>query len=83
MEYGTEMLRRGKAYIDDTPVEQMRKERGEGIESRRRNASLEENMKLWEEMKKGTESVSVFILFHSFYFILFILFYFIHFMIFK
>eukprot|EP01099_Mayorella_cantabrigiensis_P001424 TRINITY_DN1618_c0_g1_i2.p1 TRINITY_DN1618_c0_g1~~TRINITY_DN1618_c0_g1_i2.p1 ORF type:complete len:421 (-),score=118.54 TRINITY_DN1618_c0_g1_i2:28-1290(-) len=32
----------------------MRYERGEGIESKFRNNTLEQNLELWEEMKKGT-----------------------------
>jgi glutamyl-tRNA synthetase len=35
----------------------MRDERGKGIESKRRNDSIEENLKRWEEMKKGSEEV--------------------------
>ncbi|VDK85771.1 unnamed protein product [Cylicostephanus goldi] len=49
------LLREGKAYVDDTDTETMRKEREERKESKNRNASLETNLALWEEMKKGTE----------------------------
>jgi glutamyl-tRNA synthetase len=35
----------------------MRKERGDGIESKNRNNTVEQNLKLWEEMKAGTEEV--------------------------
>eukprot|EP00899_Mesostigma_viride_P002419 jgi/Mesvir1/12178/Mv00421-RA.1 len=48
------MLREGKAYVDDTDVETMRQQRGEGIESARRSQSIEENLRMWEEMKKGS-----------------------------
>ncbi len=33
----------------------MRDERGKGIESRCRGRSVEENLKIWEEMKAGSE----------------------------
>lgn len=52
---GDEMIKMGKAYIDDLPVEVMRENRKAGIESARRTASVEENQRLWEEMKKGSE----------------------------
>ena len=54
LDYGTKLLESGKGYIDATPVDQMRYERGEGIESKYRNNSLATNLELWEEMKKGT-----------------------------
>lgn len=49
------MILEGKMYADDTPTEKMRLERMDGIESRNRNASVEENLAAWEEMKAGTE----------------------------
>lgn len=65
--YCEKLLCEGKAYVDDTDAETMRKEREEKKESRRRNAcsyspflrvcfaAPEENLALWEEMKKGSE----------------------------
>ncbi|KAJ4836647.1 hypothetical protein Tsubulata_036534, partial [Turnera subulata] len=50
-----EKLIREKAYVDDTPQEQMRKERMDGIESKCRNNTIEENLKLWKEMIAGSE----------------------------
>ncbi|KAL6946245.1 glutamate--tRNA ligase [Hanseniaspora osmophila] len=51
-----QMIKEGKAYCDDTPLEQMREERGEGIKSSRRDRTVEENLKIFtEEMKNGTE----------------------------
>jgi len=44
-----------KAYIDQSPKEVIKHERKEGIESKYRNASVSENLALWEEMKKGSE----------------------------
>uniref|UniRef100_A0A8C7S772 Bifunctional glutamate/proline--tRNA ligase n=1 Tax=Oncorhynchus mykiss TaxID=8022 RepID=A0A8C7S772_ONCMY len=50
-----QLLREGKAYIDDTPPEQMKAEREQRTESSHRSNSVELNLKMWEEMKAGTE----------------------------
>ncbi|KAL6221937.1 hypothetical protein ACLB2K_005329 [Fragaria x ananassa] len=55
MKMAEELINKGKAYVDDTPREQMQKERMEGIESKCRNHSVEENLKLWEQMVAGSE----------------------------
>ncbi|KAI4349847.1 hypothetical protein L6164_010396 [Bauhinia variegata] len=55
MEMAEKLIREGKAYVDDTPREQMQKERMDGIESRCRNNTVEESLKLWKEMIAGTE----------------------------
>lgn len=55
MEMAGKLIREGKAYVDDTPREQMQKERMDGIESRCRNNGVEENLKLWKEMIAGSE----------------------------
>ncbi|KAK4339804.1 hypothetical protein RND71_041266 [Anisodus tanguticus] len=55
MEMAEQLIVKGKAYVDDTPREQMQKERMDGIESRCRNNSVEENLKLWKEMIAGSE----------------------------
>ncbi|XP_054626518.1 bifunctional glutamate/proline--tRNA ligase isoform X3 [Dunckerocampus dactyliophorus] len=55
MQLGEQMLREGKAYIDDTPPEQMKQEREQRVESKCRKNSVEQNMKMWSEMKAGTE----------------------------
>ncbi|PRP84447.1 hypothetical protein PROFUN_08032 [Planoprotostelium fungivorum] len=52
--YCEQLLKSGLGYIDDTPVEKMRDERDKGIESKRRNESVEENLRRWSEMKKGS-----------------------------
>ncbi|KAF2200903.1 glutamyl-tRNA synthetase [Delitschia confertaspora ATCC 74209] len=49
------LIKEGKAYADDTLQEQMRKERMDGIASGRRDATVEENLARFEEMKKGSE----------------------------
>ncbi len=55
LKYCEQMLREAKAYADDTEAEQMKKEREAKIESKNRSNSVEQNLKIWEEMKKGTE----------------------------
>ena len=52
--YCEAMLREGTAYADNTPVDQMREERFNGIDSACRYQSPEENLRIWEEMKQGT-----------------------------
>jgi len=49
------MIKEGHAYADDTDQETMRKERMDGIASRRRDRSIEENLAIFEQMKEGTE----------------------------
>ncbi|GAV69672.1 tRNA-synt_1c domain-containing protein/tRNA-synt_1c_C domain-containing protein [Cephalotus follicularis] len=55
MEMAENLIRHRKAYVDDTPREQMKKERMNGIESKCRNNSVEENLRLWKEMIAGSE----------------------------
>ncbi|KAK6915754.1 Glutamyl/glutaminyl-tRNA synthetase, class Ib, catalytic domain [Dillenia turbinata] len=55
MEMAEKLIVAGKAYVDDTPREQMQKERMEGIESKSRINSPELNMELWKEMIAGSE----------------------------
>ncbi|KAM5560835.1 hypothetical protein ABKV19_021804 [Rosa sericea] len=55
MEMAEKLINEGKAYVDDTPREEMQKERMDGIESKCRNHSKEENLKLWEQMIAGSE----------------------------
>ena len=49
------LIQQGDAYCDDTIQEQMRAERMDGIASKRREATIEENMERFAEMTKGTE----------------------------
>ncbi|EME30810.1 glutamyl-tRNA synthetase [Galdieria sulphuraria] len=49
------LIEEGKAYVDMTPTSQMREERLECKESAYRNNDKETNMKLWNEMKLGSE----------------------------
>ncbi|XP_062427784.1 bifunctional glutamate/proline--tRNA ligase isoform X3 [Rhea pennata] len=55
MKYAEKLIQEGKAYVDDTPAEQMKVEREQRIESKHRNNCVEKNLQMWEEMKKGTE----------------------------
>nr|XP_046260390.1 bifunctional glutamate/proline--tRNA ligase isoform X2 [Scatophagus argus] len=55
MRFGEQLLAEGKAYIDNTPPEQMKQEREQRAESKCRNNTVEQNMKMWSEMKAGTE----------------------------
>jgi glutamyl-tRNA synthetase len=57
--YAVQLLKLGKAFIDDTPTEQIRIDRkttdgSPGVESKCRNQTVEENLKLFEEMKAGS-----------------------------
>ncbi|XP_026194438.1 glutamate--tRNA ligase, cytoplasmic [Cyclospora cayetanensis] len=50
----TAMIQKGVFYVDNTPTEQMRLERGEGIESASRALPVEEHLRRWEQMIQGT-----------------------------
>ena len=55
-DYAVKLIKQGDAYVDDTPQETMREQRGEGIASARRDRPLEENLQLFtEEMRNATE----------------------------
>ncbi|KIY73190.1 glutamate-tRNA ligase [Cylindrobasidium torrendii FP15055 ss-10] len=54
-QYAIKAIKDGKAYADDTLQEQMRKERWDGIASRHREDSVEDNLKHFDEMFKGSE----------------------------
>lgn len=51
----TEMIKEGLAYVDNTPTEQMRLEREKRQKSACRDQAIEENLRLWNEMKAGSE----------------------------
>ncbi|CEF67244.1 Bifunctional glutamate/proline--tRNA ligase [Strongyloides ratti] len=48
-------IKEGKAFVDDTDAETMKNEREARQESKNRNNSVEKNLQMWEEMKKGSE----------------------------
>lgn len=56
-EYAIELIKAGKAYVDSLSAEEIREYRGTltepGKDSPYRNRSVEENLKLFEEMKLG------------------------------
>ncbi|GME33508.1 glutamyl-trna synthetase [Neofusicoccum parvum] len=54
-DYCVQLIKDGNGYADDTEQEQMRKERMDGLPSKRRDSSIEDNLARLEEMKKGTE----------------------------
>jgi glutaminyl-tRNA synthetase len=55
--YAVELIKKGKAYVDDQTAEQIRQNRGTltgaGKESPFRNRPVEENLDLFERMRKG------------------------------
>eukprot|EP01090_Pellita_catalonica_P004136 TRINITY_DN1397_c0_g1_i2.p1 TRINITY_DN1397_c0_g1~~TRINITY_DN1397_c0_g1_i2.p1 ORF type:complete len:785 (-),score=122.53 TRINITY_DN1397_c0_g1_i2:42-2330(-) len=53
--FAEQMIKDGFAYVDKSPAAQISDERMKMIESQYRNTSVEENLKLWEEMKQGTD----------------------------
>jgi glutamyl-tRNA synthetase len=55
VECAERLINAGHCYCDDTPVDEMREQRMHGIESVCRNRSVEENLRLWQEMLKGSE----------------------------
>ncbi len=56
-EWAVEIIKAGKAYVDDQPQELISQQRGTptrpGIESPFRNRSVQENLDLFERMRKG------------------------------
>uniref|UniRef100_A0A182NG17 Bifunctional glutamate/proline--tRNA ligase n=1 Tax=Anopheles dirus TaxID=7168 RepID=A0A182NG17_9DIPT len=56
LDYCVRLLKEGKAYVDDTEPEQMKKEREERVESKNRTNKPERNLAMWAEMVKGSEA---------------------------
>lgn len=54
LQYCERLMKEGKAYVDDTEPEQMKKEREERVVSKNRNNSPERNLLMWKEMINGT-----------------------------
>ncbi|XP_053212138.1 bifunctional glutamate/proline--tRNA ligase-like [Panonychus citri] len=50
-----DLIKRGLAFVDDTPADVMKSERETRTESKNRNNSVDVNLNLWNEMKKGSE----------------------------
>jgi len=55
LQFAIDMLKERKAYVDNTDVETMRKQRLEKKDSACRNNSIDKNLELWNEMQQGTE----------------------------
>lgn len=49
----TRMITQGDAYLDNIPVDEMRRQRNEGLESPARSQTVEENLALWAEFRQG------------------------------
>lgn len=47
----TKLMSEGRCYCDNTPTEKMRENRDKGVASPCREQSIEENMKIWEQMR--------------------------------
>jgi len=56
-EYAVKLIKKGKAYVDDTNAEEISAHRGTvtqpGVESANRNRSVDENMDLFQRMRAG------------------------------
>ncbi len=56
-EYAVELIKKGKAYVDSSSMEEIKEMRGTptepGVESPYRNRTIEENLDLFERMKNG------------------------------
>jgi glutathione S-transferase len=53
--YALQLIEDGKAYMDDTPQEQMQKERMERVNSKHRDQSVEDALKYFDLMCSGKE----------------------------
>jgi len=58
-EYAKQLVRTGQAYMDDTPQEQMKKERIERVESKHRNQTPEEGLDKFDLMCSGSPEGAV------------------------
>lgn len=47
------LINKNLAYCDDTPPDQLKQERMDGIESKRRNTPINENIKIFDDMLHG------------------------------
>ncbi|ORY05776.1 glutamyl-tRNA synthetase [Basidiobolus meristosporus CBS 931.73] len=54
-EHALQLIKKGLAYADDTDQATMRDQRMHGVPSKNRDNSVEENLRRFEEMTKGTE----------------------------
>ncbi|XP_011498885.1 PREDICTED: bifunctional glutamate/proline--tRNA ligase-like [Ceratosolen solmsi marchali] len=54
LEYCEKLLKESKAFVDDTPAQQMKEQRDQKLPSANRDNSVENNLSLWKEMVEGT-----------------------------
>ncbi|XP_071575790.1 bifunctional glutamate/proline--tRNA ligase-like isoform X2 [Temnothorax nylanderi] len=54
-DYCTTLIKKGKAYVDGTPPSLMKEQRDQRLKSTYRDNSVDNNLALWKEMKRGTE----------------------------
>lgn len=54
-EKAEDLIKRGLAYCDKTPREEMQKCRFDGVATKYRDNSVEENLRLWKEMQEASE----------------------------
>lgn len=55
LEMCVNLLKEGRAYIDDTDPEVMKQEREQRKASKNRENSIDKNLSMWAEMVKGSE----------------------------
>ena len=55
----TTLIKEGNAYCDNIEPEKMKEERMNGIKSAKRDTSVEENLKIWEEMQGENPSAEI------------------------
>jgi len=55
----TTLIKEGNAYCDNIEPEKMKEERMNGIKSAKRDTSIEENLKIWEEMQGDNPSAEI------------------------
>jgi len=51
--FARQLITQGNVYADNTPADQMKEERDAGVESKNRENSVEQNMKLFDDMLSG------------------------------
>ncbi|KAL0487603.1 glutamate tRS [Acrasis kona] len=54
-ELAEQLIEQGKAYVDDTPQEQMKQEKWSMLDGANRNNDVQKNMRMWKEMLQGTD----------------------------
>jgi tRNA synthetases class I (E and Q), catalytic domain len=54
LQFARQLIKEGKAYMDDTDQEKMQAERMERVESARRSSAVEDNLAIFEKLLLGT-----------------------------